>query len=147
MKQFFIFLFLIAFTACTAQHKVVSQPISSASPGIMKFSFGSHLKIGYTQVLSNSTYTPEKGFGIDIGTKIIDKTELATSDKPFYFSVKIPEGNYNVTVTLGDKNGTSDASDPCGMQADDGEQGPYKKGRNKNSYIHASHSRQHDTGR
>ncbi|HEY9342749.1 MAG TPA: rhamnogalacturonan acetylesterase [Hanamia sp.] len=110
MKPFFIFLFLIAFTACTAQHKVVSPPISSLSPGIMKFSFGSHLKSGHTQVLSNSTYTPEKGFGIDIGTRIIDKTDFATSDKPFYFSVKIPEGNYDVKITLGDKNGTSDAA-------------------------------------
>ncbi len=33
-----------------------------------------------------------------------------TSDKPFYFSVKVPEGNYNVKVTLGDKNGTSDVA-------------------------------------
>jgi len=29
------------------------------------------------------------------------------SDKPFYFSVKLPEGNYRVTVTLGDPCGES----------------------------------------
>jgi lysophospholipase L1-like esterase len=35
---------------------------------------------------------------------------FVTSEKPFYFSVKVPEGNYNVKVTLGDKEGTSDAA-------------------------------------
>ena len=30
-----------------------------------------------------------------------------TSDKPFLFSVKLPEGNYRVTVTLGDASGRS----------------------------------------
>ncbi len=30
-----------------------------------------------------------------------------TSDKPFLFSVKVPEGNYDVTVTLGDPEGES----------------------------------------
>ena len=29
------------------------------------------------------------------------------SDKPFLFSVKVPEGNYRVTVTLGDAAGES----------------------------------------
>jgi lysophospholipase L1-like esterase len=32
---------------------------------------------------------------------------FCTSDKPFFFSVALPEGNYNVTVTLGDVKGES----------------------------------------
>jgi len=36
------------------------------------------------------------------------RADLCTSDKPFYFSVALPEGNYNVTVTFGDaKNETA----------------------------------------
>src|SRR5207248_2874534 len=31
----------------------------------------------------------------------------ATSDQPFFFSVDLPEGNYDVKVTLGDPNGES----------------------------------------
>ena len=32
---------------------------------------------------------------------------FVTSSKPFYFSVDVPEGNYDVTVTLGDAQGES----------------------------------------
>ena len=32
---------------------------------------------------------------------------LITSDKPFLFSVAVPEGSYQVTVTLGDPQGES----------------------------------------
>jgi lysophospholipase L1-like esterase len=33
--------------------------------------------------------------------------DFITSIKPFYFSVKLPDGNYNVRLTVGDKFGTS----------------------------------------
>ena len=32
---------------------------------------------------------------------------FCTSQGPFLFSIKLPEGNYNVTVTLGDRSGPS----------------------------------------
>ena len=32
---------------------------------------------------------------------------FVTSDKPFYFSAAVPEGNYRVTVELGDPEGES----------------------------------------
>lgn len=82
-------------------------PFTSRSQ-VMKYSFGTKTKSGYTQVLATSMYTPENGFGIDVGTKVTNQMEFATSDKPFYFSVKIPEGNYNVKIIVGDKQGTSD---------------------------------------
>ncbi len=36
-----------------------------------------------------------------------DQKGFATSSAPFYFSVALPEGNYRVTVTLGDSTGES----------------------------------------
>jgi lysophospholipase L1-like esterase len=36
--------------------------------------------------------------------------ECISSDKPFYFSAAVPEGNYKVTVTLGDPNGETDTT-------------------------------------
>ena len=42
-------------------------------------------------------YSKEIGFGFDLGT-------ISGTGKPFFFSVNVPEGNYNVTVTLGDPN-------------------------------------------
>jgi lysophospholipase L1-like esterase len=85
-----------------------------------KFDFGSGpLAPGYTKVLSTSAYTPEIGFGfedgvqvtaVDRGTPDALRRDLITSDKPFLFSVAVPEGNYNVKVTLGDQTGVSNTT-------------------------------------
>ncbi|OUJ72387.1 rhamnogalacturonan acetylesterase [Hymenobacter crusticola] len=85
-----------------------------------KFDFGSgNVAPGYTQVLPTAAYSPSTGYGFDFNTtatavnrggKDALKGDFVTSDKPFYFSVKLPEGNYNVTVTLGDLQGTSSTS-------------------------------------
>ncbi len=71
---------------------------------------------GYTQVLANTVYSKEIGYGFEPGAKVtcLDhggkdplRGDLCASDLPFYFSVALPEGNYNVTVTLGDAQGES----------------------------------------
>src|SRR5207253_2827410 len=38
----------------------------------------------------------------DRGGKNALRSDFCTSNQPFYFSVTLPEGNYDVTVTLGD---------------------------------------------
>ena len=45
-----------------------------------------------------AAYSDERGYGFESGV---------TSDKPFYFSFAVPEGNYRVTVELGDREGES----------------------------------------
>jgi len=77
-----------------------------------RFDFGpGKVAPGYTQVLAESLYSKDKGFGFEPGANVscVDRkqgnalrTDLCTSDKPFYFSVALPEGNYTVLVTLGD---------------------------------------------
>ena len=71
---------------------------------------------GYTQVLPETVYNPQTGYGFDRGSVVNavnngGKNALqdgyVTSGKPFFFSVKIPEGNYNVKVVLGDAKGSS----------------------------------------
>jgi lysophospholipase L1-like esterase len=47
---------------------------------------------GYVHVAPDATYTRERGYGYEAA---------AQPGKPAYFSVDLPEGNYNVTVTLG----------------------------------------------
>ncbi len=53
--------------------------------------------------------SPDAGFGkeygFDLGTRPVAGSGFVTSDKPSYFSVAVPEGNYNVTVKLGDPAG------------------------------------------
>jgi len=60
-------------------------------------------------VSATSTYTKDAGFGLEPGAKVKCTTAAAScsSTSPFYFSVTVPEGNYRVTVTLGDKQEAS----------------------------------------
>ncbi len=50
-------------------------------------------------------YSAERGYGFEEGAKLKAGAGSITSDQPpFYFSAKVPvEGNYRVTVTLGDR--------------------------------------------
>jgi len=96
---------LLAFCLSSAQ----AQPAKTS----YKFDFGAgSVAPGYRQVLPSATYFTERGYGFDFNTTVttVDrkgkdalKGDFVTSNKPFYFSVDLPEGNYNVTVTLGDQ--------------------------------------------
>src|SRR5438874_4063748 len=73
-----------------------------------KFDFGpGKLAPGYRQVLPTDIYAKERGFGFEPGAALsgVDRGDpdalrgdFITSDKPFYFSVALPEGNYKVSV-------------------------------------------------
>ena len=71
---------------------------------------------GYIQVLPDTAFTKARGYGFEPGPAIQGgdrggddplRGHFCTSDRPFLFSVALPEGNYNVTVTLGDQAGPS----------------------------------------
>ncbi|WP_114780680.1 rhamnogalacturonan acetylesterase [Botryobacter ruber] len=82
-----------------------------------KFDFGTgKVAAGYQQVLPTTTYTPERGYGIVSKSEVQAvsrngkdalRSDFVTSQEPFYFVADVPEGNYKVTVTLGDAQGTS----------------------------------------
>ena len=55
---------------------------------------------GTTPVSGADVYSTEKGYGFDLDTK-------PATDSPCFFSVQAPEGNYRITVTLGDAAGES----------------------------------------
>jgi lysophospholipase L1-like esterase len=66
----------------------------------LKFDFGpGNATRGYTKVLPTARYSREGVLG-----------DFITSDKPFYFSVALPEGNYHVKVTFGNARGVSDTT-------------------------------------
>ena len=86
---------------------------------LYKFSFAPTPEDGYTAVTPTTAYSKERGFGFEnpSGVQAIDRQwpngkhdGFCTSDKPFYFSVALAEGNYNVTVFLGDPAGASDTT-------------------------------------
>jgi len=81
-----------------------------------KFDFGeSRVENGFIPITPASKFDRKIGYGfMDIsGLKTVDNGgsaltgDFITSEKPFYFSVTIPEGNYNITINLGDSKGTS----------------------------------------
>jgi lysophospholipase L1-like esterase len=77
-----------------------------------KFSFGPAQEApGYIKVDASQKYSDEARYGFDFGTIpfAVDRngkkpltSGFCTSDRPFFFSVKLPEGNYNIKIIVGD---------------------------------------------
>ena len=87
-----------------------------AAPLERHFDFGNGPKsIKWSQVDANTFYSRERGYGFEASTAITathrtnggPADDFCTSEKPFFFSVDLPEGNYRVTLTLGDHEGVS----------------------------------------
>ena len=99
--------------------QILTLLISTASAGqqtSFKFDFGTNkTAIGYTAITPETKFTYQTGYGFDQGSVVtaVDRGgnsltgDYITSNKPFYFSVKLPEGNYEVKLLLGDTKGTS----------------------------------------
>ena len=69
---------------------------------------------GYVHMEPAMTYSVERGYGFEPGPRVtaVDRGgddalrgDFCTGDQPFCFSVAVPEGNYRVTVILGDVSG------------------------------------------
>jgi lysophospholipase L1-like esterase len=85
-------------------------------PTTFRFAFApGAVEKGYTRVTPDMVYDQARGFGFEPGVKVqaVDRGGDAlrggfvTADKPFFFSVVVPEGNYRVTLLLGDARGES----------------------------------------
>lgn len=83
----------------------------------MKFDFGTGpAEKGYTKVTPTTAYDPNTGYGFWPNATLTQggdkkgkrmENDYIGSSKPFSFSVMLPDGNYDVSITFGDKNGTS----------------------------------------
>jgi lysophospholipase L1-like esterase len=101
--------------AIQLSHSQIGLQSRSAAP--WKFDFGpGPLGSGYQRVMPQNLYSREAGFGFEPGPPIKCQEraskdplrgDFCTSEKPFYFSVALPEGDYNVTVTVGDATASS----------------------------------------
>jgi lysophospholipase L1-like esterase len=81
------------------------QPLSA--PIDLKFDFSAGpAKDGYTRVAPTAVYADDVGYGYEPGATVTngDGGNTTTSDKPFLFSAKVPEGDFNVVVTFGDSS-------------------------------------------
>jgi len=83
----------------------------------LKFDFGTGKAAkGYKKVQPEDFYSNEKGYGFVPGSSVksvtnksknILESDYITSDSSFFFSVKLPEGNYDIKLIMGDEKGTS----------------------------------------
>jgi lysophospholipase L1-like esterase len=98
---------------------VVTGSIYAQQPTSFKFSFGPKEAPGYIKVDPSLKYSPETGWGFDFGTmptavdrggKDLITSGFCTSYKPFFFSVKLPEGNYDVKIITGDREQEANAT-------------------------------------
>lgn len=82
-----------------------------------RFDLGSGLLAeGYEQLSPVMDYTPQRGYGwlgeteltaVSRGGDDALRRDLITADNPFWFTVDVPEGNYRVTIVLGDHESTT----------------------------------------
>lgn len=110
-----VIVILSAFIFGCAAKKATTQ----VNESLYKYDFGAASSTDYVKVKSTDIYNDAHGYGFEPGSVVNTVTRgkannlhdgFVTSNKPFYFSVKVPEGNYNVRVILGDKEGTSDVA-------------------------------------
>ena len=83
---------------------VCCSTLLSAQITTYKFDFSGKKKAkeGYILVTPETLYTPETGYGYDF---VVGNGEQSAVDsqQPFYFSVDVPDGNYRVTVVVGNR--------------------------------------------
>lgn len=83
-----------------------------------KFVFGADKAAnGFAPVRADDVYSVEKGYGFEADANVNcfekggkNNRGFCASEKPFYFSARVPEGNYKVTITFGDRNSRSDTT-------------------------------------
>jgi len=81
---------------------LVSSGVVSAEPTGCKFEFGTNqVRPGWTRVSVTNQYTPELGYGFENPASLGAGMDFVSSEQPFLFSVRLPEGNYHITVALG----------------------------------------------
>lgn len=76
-----------------------------------KFDLGNgKLKNGYTRLTIEDKFTTAKGVGLVSVVPLEAVKNGITSSQPFYFVKQLPEGNYRVTISIGDINGVSNTT-------------------------------------
>jgi lysophospholipase L1-like esterase len=105
LAGFYILALTLGAGARAAQANAVAD--TDATPGFWRLAFGGGAPTqGYIEVRPDMRYDAKRGFGFEPGAVVRNVQVPArgshlAADKPFFFSVDLPEGNYNVTITFG----------------------------------------------
>ena len=109
----------IIFSACPyikAADNPPGESYTKSRSSSYKFDFGpGKTEPGYIQITPSTVYSQELGYGfhsdsllsyvmaIDRGSDDAIRSDFCSSTSPFFFTVDVPEGNYQGTVTMGDE--------------------------------------------
>src|SRR5437899_8098097 len=94
--------------SCATTH--AGKQIRSAGPGTVtttarawSFDFGTgNSHPGYAEIRPTTVYNRQLGYGFMNATALdASRQGICANHKPFLFSVDVPEGNYDVTLSLG----------------------------------------------
>ena len=91
----------LAISTAAAQTMPVTAPAHPGLQGAETFICGAARKGGIA--LASTTLVSDQSAGWDLKTTPTVANGVCSSDKPFFFSVPVPEGNYRVTIVLGGK--------------------------------------------
>jgi len=84
---------------------LISSPQAGAAQAKVrtewKFACGAAPAPAGFQQMAASVYSAGSGYGFDLATGARVERSSCADDRPYFFSVAVPEGNYRVTVTLG----------------------------------------------
>lgn len=76
--------------------------VAGADARDYRFCFGTEsAPPGWTPVAVTNLYNATQGYGFENASNLGAGKSFVSSDEPFLFSTRLPEGNYLVTVTLG----------------------------------------------
>src|ERR1041385_1549896 len=95
--------FVTVFVSCLSLLTTALSGASAESRSVhFKFTFGSaKAPLAGTLVTPEMIYSTNRGFGFEPGAELKTFSRGVTGERPFYFSVAVPEGNYRVTVAVG----------------------------------------------
>jgi lysophospholipase L1-like esterase len=93
-------------------------PLLPYAQSVLRFDFGEGESMNnFIKVRPSDTLKASASYGFHGGQGLYAKKtgeagtpedDYISSSSPFFYSVKLPEGNYNVTIVTGDAQGTSD---------------------------------------
>lgn len=88
------------------------SPAPVAGQSSWRFDFGAAAaRRGFLQVQTATAYSPQLGYGLENASHLQAATHSVCGDGvPFFFSVDVPEGNYDVTLDFGDDGAGSVAT-------------------------------------
>lgn len=79
--------------------------VAGATPA--RFNFGQRTRKGLTQITPRTAYQAEQGYGLIESPKLRQDRSSICADAPILFSVNVPEGNYDLTLRVGDDRSQS----------------------------------------